>query len=156
MQTKIIFLLCLFFTGVLHAKTIRMETAEYISYRVNDRSFDEVQLRISNELQVNAFNIVFELNIAKALEAVSKSLEKQPLLQNAISIGFCKPSVSYQMVDKSIDTLLYCPLKLVIFQSKDSSEVTVSFLKTPKLSDQADPKKVDEMIEYIISSGLDQ
>ena len=156
MQTKIIFFLYLFLTGVLNAENIRTETPEYISYKVSDRSFEEVQLRISNELQVNAFNIVYEINIAKALEAVSKSLDKQPLLKNAISIGFCKPSVSYQLVAKSIDTLLYCPLKLVIFQPQDSSDITVSFLKTPKLSDQVDPKNVDEMIENIISSGLDQ
>ncbi|GEM_PF-2656867 len=155
MQTKIIFLLCLFFAEVLNAETIRTETPEYISYRVNDKSFEEVQLHISNELQVNAFNIVYEINIAKALETVSKSLEKQPLLKNAISIGFCKPSISYQLVDKSIDTLLYCPLKLVVFQSQDSSDITVSFLKTPKLSDKVDPKSMDEMIENVISSGLD-
>lgn len=155
MQTKIIIFLCLFLAGVLNADNIRTETPEYVSYRVTDKSFEEVQLRISNELQINAFNIVYEINIAKALEAVSKSLEKQPLLQNAISIGFCKPSMSYQMVNKSIDTLLYCPLKLVIYQSKENSDITVSFLKSPNLSDQVDPKNIDATVAKIISTALD-
>lgn len=155
MQTKIIFILCLFLAEALNAETIRAETPEYISYRVNDKSFEEVQLRLNNELQINAFNIVYEINIAKALEAVSKSLEKQPLLQNAISIGFCKPSMSEQMVEKSIDTLLYCPLKLVMYQSKESSDIIISFLKTPKLNNQVDPKSVDVMVEKIISTALD-
>jgi uncharacterized protein (DUF302 family) len=155
MQTKIILLLSLFFTGALNSGEIRSETSEYISYKISDRSFEEVQLRINNELQINAFNIVFEVNIAKALQAVSDGLEKKPLLTNGISIGFCKASVSYQLMDKNINTLLYCPMKLVIFQPKENSDVTVSFLKTPKISDQVDPKNLDAMIENIITSALD-
>ncbi|MDD2266759.1 DUF302 domain-containing protein [Sulfuricurvum sp.] len=155
MQTKIIVLFCLVFAGVLNAETIRIETPEFISYRVSDISFEELQLRIGNELQVNGFNIVYEINIAKALEAVSKNLDQQSKLHNGISIGFCKPSVSYQLMNKSIDTLLYCPLKLVVFQVKENSEVTVSFLKAPKLNDQVDPKSMDAIIEKIITSALD-
>lgn len=151
---QIICFVCLFFAEVLYAQS-RTETPSTISYSVSNMSFEEVQLRISNELQVNAFNIVHEINIAKSLEAVSKSLDKPPLIEKAISIGFCKPSVSYTMLEKNIDALLYCPLKLLIFQAKDSPSISISFLKAPQLNEQIDPKKLDETIENIITSGLD-
>ncbi|MDD2368022.1 MAG: DUF302 domain-containing protein [Sulfuricurvum sp.] len=155
MQAKIICILYFLLTGVLYAQTDRSETPESITYKVRDSSFEEVQLRLSNELQVNAFTIVYQINIAKALDGVAKSLEKQPLLKKGVSIGFCKPSTSYTLLEKSADALLYCPFKILIVETKDSQEVIISFLKAPRISTHIDPKELDAMIETIITSALD-
>ncbi|MFY9142501.1 hypothetical protein [Sulfuricurvum sp.] len=151
---KIILILALFLNGMLCAESLRSETENSISYRVSDTSFEEVQLRINNELQVNAFNIAYEINIAKALSGVSKSMEHQPLIVKGVGIGFCKPSATYKMVEKSVDVLLYCPFRILIVETQKSPDITVSFLKNPRISEKIDPKELDEMIENIISSAL--
>lgn len=156
MQKVICTLLSLLFAAVLHAGDGRTETATHISYTVTSMSFDEVLLRISNELQVNAFSIVYEIDIAKALSEVADGAKERSTLKHGISLGFCRPSLSYALMKKSAEMLLYCPFSMVIYQTEGSDEVTVSFLKAPQLSKAFDPQELDRMIEKVITAGLDQ
>jgi len=149
-------LLLLLFAAGLHAGERRTESATHISYTVKGIPFAEVLLRISNELQINAFSIVYEIDIAKAMAEVAGGADETPPLKHGTSLGFCKPSLSYTLLKESAEMLLYCPFSLVIYQSAESGEVTVSFLKAPRLNGRVAPEKIDLMIEKVIAESLDQ
>lgn len=151
---KIILLFGLLLSTVLFADAVRTETSYSVSYTVMGNTFEEVQLQINNELQVNGFNVVYEINIAKAMAAVSESQEKQPPIAKGISMGFCKPSTSYKLLEKNPDTLLYCPFRILIVEKEEGAGVVVSFLKAPRLNDAIDPKELDATIDTIIASAL--
>lgn len=142
--------------AVLHAGEGRTETSTHISYTVASMPFEEVLLRLSNELQVNAFSIVYEIDISKALSEVAAGAQEKSALKHGTSLGFCRPSLSYALLKKSAEMLLYCPFSMVIYQTEGSDAVTVSFLKAPQLSNAFDPQELDRMIEKVIIESLDQ
>lgn len=155
MQKIALLTLCLLLGGVLHAKDQRIERATHISYRVDSTSYEELVLLITNELQVNSFSIVYKIDIAKAMKEVALAAEESSILKNGISLGFCRPSLSYSLLKKTPLMLLYCPFSMVIYQTEGSSDVSISFLKAPQLREEVDSSKLDAMIEDIIIKSLE-
>jgi len=155
MQKITLLILSFFLVGVLHANEQRVETPQYISYKIDSLSYEEVILLITNELQVNSFSIVYKIDIAKAMGEVAIATQERATLKYGISLGFCKPSLSYSLLKKAPVMLLYCPFSMVIYQTEESNDVTISFLKATQLSEEVDSRKLDAMIENIIIKSLE-
>ena len=123
--------------------------------KVNKANFDELLLRLKDEINFEGFTTVYELNLAKATNEVAVLLEKKGVLKDGINLGICKSSFTLQMVEENFNNINYCPLGLSVYQnSKNENFISYKKYKAFKSGDKI-ADKINERLKSLILKSLD-
>ena len=123
--------------------------------KVDKANFDELLLRLKDEINFEGFTTVYELNLAKATNEVAVLLEKKGILEKGINLGICKSSFTLQMVEENFNNINYCPLGLSIYKNSDNSiYLSAKKYKTFKDGDEI-ADKINEVLKGLIIKSLD-
>ena len=95
------FLLILFLCSFLSANYEIIENENLFLVKTHNTSFKENLLNLKDEINLQGFTILYELNLAKATNEVAQILEKKNILQEGINLGICKSSFTLQMVEEN-------------------------------------------------------
>lgn len=123
--------------------------------KVDKANFNELLLKLKDEINFEGFTIVYELNLAKATNEVAVLLEKKGVLEKGINLGICKSSFTLQMVEENFNNINYCPLGLSIYQNS-KNEIFISYkkYKTFRNGDKI-ADKINEVLKGLIIKSLD-
>lgn len=123
--------------------------------KIDNRDFQESLLKLKDEINFDAFKIVYELNLAKATNEVAEVLGKEGVLKYGINLGICKSSFTLQMVEENINNINYCPLGLSVYQN-NKNEIFISYkkYKTFKNGDKI-ADKINEVLKSLVIRSLD-
>jgi uncharacterized protein (DUF302 family) len=123
--------------------------------KVDKANFDELLLRLKDEINFEGFTTVYELNLAKATNEVAVLLEKKGVLEKGINLGICKSSFTLQMVEENFNNINYCPLGISVYKNSDNSiYLSAKKYKTFKDGDKI-ADKINEVLKGLIVKSLD-
>jgi uncharacterized protein (DUF302 family) len=123
--------------------------------KVDKANFDELLLRLKDEINFEGFTTVYELNLAKATNEVAVLLEKKGVLEKGINLGICKSSFTLQMVEENFNNINYCPLGISVYKNSDNSiYLSAKKYKTFKDGDKI-ADKINEVLKGLIIKSLD-
>lgn len=123
--------------------------------KVNKANFDELLLRLKDEINFEGFTTVYELNLAKATNEVAELLEKKGVLEKGINLGICKSSFTFEMLEENFNNINYCPLGISVYQNSDNSiYLSAKKYKTFKDGDKI-AEKINEVLKGLIIKSLD-
>jgi uncharacterized protein (DUF302 family) len=123
--------------------------------KVDKANFDELLLRLKDEINFEGFTTVYELNLAKATNEVAVLLEKTGVLEKGINLGICKSSFTLQMVEENFNNINYCPLGISVYKNSDNSiYLSAKKYKTFKDGDKI-ADKINEVLKGLILKSLD-
>ncbi len=105
-----------------------VENENIFMLKMNNTNFQEILLKLKDEINFEGFTIVYELNLAKSTNEVAVLLEKNGVLKEGINLGICKSSFTLQMVEENINNINYCPLGISVYQNKNN-EIFISYKK---------------------------
>ena len=132
-----------------------VENENIFMIKMNNGNFQESLLKLKDEINFEGFVIVYELNLAKSTNEVAVVLEKNAVLKNAINLGICKSSFTFEMVEENFHNINYCPLGLSVYQNKNN-EIFISYKKYKafkngdKIAD-----KINDVLKSLIIQSLD-
>jgi uncharacterized protein (DUF302 family) len=150
-------ILLLFFTLIcfLKADYEVINNENLFVVKVDKVNFDELLLRLKDEINFEGFTIVYELNLAKATNEVAELLEKKGVLEKGINLGICKSSFTLQMVEENFNNINYCPLGISVYQNSDNSiYLSAKKYKAFKSGDKI-ADKINEVLKNLILKSLD-
>ncbi len=132
-----------------------VENENIFMLKTNNTNFQEILLKLKDEINFEGFTIVYELNLAKSTNEVAELLAKKGVLKEGINLGICKSSFTLQMVEENINNINYCPLGISVYQNKNN-EIFISYkkYKTFKNGDKI-ALKINEILKDLIFKSLD-
>lgn len=132
-----------------------IENENIFMIKMNNGNFQEILLKLKDEISFEGFTIVYELNLAKATNEVAVLVEKKGVLKEGINLGICKSSFTLQMVEENFNNINYCPLGLSVYQNSDNSiYLSAKKYKTFKDGDKI-ADKINEVLKGLILKSLD-
>lgn len=126
----------------------------YLYKKEIDLKFNEVILRVKEELKKEGFGILTEIDVKKTLK------EKLGVeYEDYLILGACNPPFAYNalQIEKEIGLLLPC--NVIIYSQKDKTIVSsinpvkaMSFIDSPELKEIAEEveKKLKKVIDRIV------
>ncbi len=132
-----------------------VENENIFMIKMNNGNFQEILLKLKDEISFEGFTIVYELNLAKSTNEVAVLLEKNGVLKEGINLGICKSSFTLQMVEENINNINYCPLGISVYQNKNN-EIFISYKKYKAFkSGDKIALKINEVLKDLIFKSLD-
>ncbi|QKF66103.1 hypothetical protein AVENP_0529 [Arcobacter venerupis] len=151
---KIILLFSTFFCFI-EANYKIIENENIFIIKTDNRDFQEILLKLKDEINFEGFTIVYELNLAKSTNEVAALLEKKGVLKEGINLGICKSSFTFQMVEENPNNINYCPLGLSVYKnSKNENFISYKKYKAFKSGDKI-ADKINERLKNLIIKSLD-
>ena len=149
-------LLCLFLLFSFSKASYKVvENENIFMLKINNENFQEVLLKLKDEINFEGFVIVYELNLAKSTNEVAVALEKNGVLKEGINLGICKSSFTLQMLEENINNINYCPLGFSVFQNKNN-EIFISYKKYKAFKDEDKiALKINEILKGLIFKSLE-
>jgi uncharacterized protein (DUF302 family) len=130
---------------------------EYVTYEVNDK-YSDVIFTLIDEINQNGFIISYRANIGNAIENISSFYKKKPICKNAEKIGFCRQTLSLEMMEVNPDNLMYCPLSIALYEKTDEKDkVKIIYRLSPNLKeDEKIMNRVNNTILEMIETSLEE
>jgi uncharacterized protein (DUF302 family) len=113
------------FTKIVHKNFIEYTTTS---------NFDELVYTLEDEMINDGFTVSFRANVGKSISHMSSYLNEKDMFINAKKIGFCKNSLGYKMMKENQYNLIYCPIDIVIFETKKNN-ITILYETAKVLND---------------------
>ncbi len=145
----IIFLLCVSLFAYEKKQNDR-----YITYNINI-SYDNLMFALLDEVSASGFVLAYQANISKSLKNISKLLNKKNVFINAKKIGFCKSSLSLEMMQENPKNMVFCPLSLAIYEIKKNHIVILYQKIIPLRKEDKVLLKINKIIPKLIENLLD-
>ena len=145
----IVFLLCISLFSYEKNQNDR-----YITYSINT-SYDNLMFALLDEVSASGFVLAYEANISKGLKNISKLLNKQNVFINARKIGFCKSSLSLEMMQENPKNMMFCPLSLAVYELKKNHIVILYQKIIPLRKEDKIILKINKIIPKLIENLLD-
>ena len=132
-----------------------VENENIFMIKMNNGNFQEILLKLKDEISFEGFTIVYELNLAKSTNEVAVLVEKNGVLKEGINLGICKSSFTLQMVEENINNINYCPLGISIYKNSDNS-IYVSYKKYKAFKDgDKIANTINETLKNLILKSLE-
>jgi len=142
---------------LLHLSLYSFEKSEdeiNINY-IKHQNFNTVLYSLVNELSLDGFTFLYKVNIGKNLKKLSLSLKKTSPYINAYKIGFCKKSLSLNILKENPKNIIYCPMSLAIYEVK-KDEIIIVYRKAQKLKRKDSLLlEVNKRIAFLIEEALE-
>jgi uncharacterized protein (DUF302 family) len=122
--------------------------------KVDKANFDELLLRLKDEINFEGFTTVYELNLAKATNEVAVLLEKKGVLEKGINLGICKSSFTLQMLEENFNNINYCPLAISMYKKNNQNYISYKFYK-PFKKDEQIANKINETLKNLIIKSVE-
>lgn len=131
----------------------KVENEIYIEYKTN-ASYEDVIFSLLDEIANQGFILSYRANIGKAVNKTADFFKKDRLFLNANKIGFCKSSLTLEMLSENINNLLFCPLSLGIYEIK-KNHIKIIYQKAKVLNNNNKiMKEVNRIINNIIIKSI--
>ena len=102
-------------------------------------TMDEVQSRVSEELQKEGFGILTEIDVAGTLKK-KLDIDRKPYL----ILGACNPVLASKAIEADPDIGLLLPCNVIVREEDDGS-ITVGFMDPAAVMNQVDVEGIDAL-----------
>jgi len=128
----------------------------YVIYEVQGK-YSDIIFTLLDELSQDGFILSYRANIADAMEGLTKFHKRKALFKNAEKIGFCKVSLTLEMMDENPNNLMFCPLSIALYEeNKKNSNTKIIYRIEKNLSkDEKIMDKVNSTILRLIENSLE-
>lgn len=145
---KVLIISCIFLLN-LNASYIQIDKENIFTVSLKNKNFDDLYIKLKDEINFRSFVIIKELNLAHASNNVAKALKKQEVLSNGKNILMCKASFVLKMLEDNIENITYCPLSISIYEK--NSNIFISHRKYPKLNKESKiAQQINKQLKQII------
>ncbi len=133
----------------------KIEDSKTLTYKI-DAKYDDVIFALLDEISTTGFILSYRANIGKNLKNTSKFFKQSSVFKNANKIGFCKSSLTLEMMSENPRNIIFCPLSLAVYEiNKKDDQVVIIYqkAKTLKKEDRV-MLKVNSIIQELIENSL--
>ncbi|MFA9373130.1 MAG: DUF302 domain-containing protein [Poseidonibacter sp.] len=154
-KKHILILFVLFLTLNLQASYIKTVNDDYITYDVKGK-YSDISFTILDEIEQNGFIFAYRAKIGNALKKISSHYKKEAVFTNAEKIGFCKMSLTFEMMEINPNNIMYCPLSIAIYELKDKKdEIRIIYNLAKNLQkDEKIMNKVNQTVVKMIENSI--
>ena len=133
----------------------KIEDVLSITYKVN-ANYDDTIFALLDEISNTGFILSYRANIGKNIKNTSKFFKQEPVFINANKIGFCKSSLTLEMMNENPRNMMFCPLSLAVYElNKKENKVVIIYQKATTLKKEDKVMlKVNSIIEKLIENSL--
>jgi len=144
------------FTLNLQASYIKTIKNDYVIYDVKAK-YSDISFTLLDEIEQNGFIFSYRAKIGNALKKISKHYNKKPIFKKAEKIGFCKLSLSLEMMEENPNNLMYCPLSIAMYELKDKkNEVRIIYRLSKNLKKDGKVGKVMDKVNTLILKMIEE
>lgn len=133
----------------------KFENKETLTYKI-DANYEDTIFSLLDEISTSGFILSYRANIGKNIENTAKFFKKEALFKSANKIGFCKSSLTLEMMSENPRNIMFCPLSLAVYELKNSANQIVIIYQKAKVLRKKDKVmlKVNKLIEQLIENSL--
>lgn len=129
----------------------------HIEYEVEGK-YKDIMFTLLDEINQNGFILSYRANIANAIEGITTFQKREAIFKHAEKIGFCRLSLSLEMMDENPDNLMFCPLSIALYElnKKDSKVKIIYKLEKSLNKNEKVMEKVNATIIQLIEASLEE
>lgn len=156
MKKLVLFFSLILSFSILNAKYIKIENNEFITYKI-DAKYSNILFALEDEIAQNGFIISYRAKIARALKKIDSHYKQEAIFRKAQKIGFCRLSLTLEMMSENPDNLMYCPLSIAIYEKKnEKNKITIIYRLAKNLSSKEKiMTKVNKEVIAIIEAAIE-
>ena len=154
---EIVFIFIFVFCSVnLNANYKKEVLNDYVIYEKKGK-FNEILFVLLDEIAQNGFTSSYEANIANALKNISSFYKKKPIFTHAKKIGFCRQTLTLEMMEDNPNNLMFCPLSIALYELENEKNIVKIIYRFSKFENKESKvlKKVNQEILKIIENSLE-
>ena len=153
----LIFLFAFIFSSInLYANYKKELFNDYVIYEKKGK-FNEIIFILLDEIAQNGFTSSYEANIGSAVKNISSFYKKEAIFTHAKKIGFCRQTLTLEMMEENPNNLMFCPLSIALYELKDEENVVKIIYRFAKIENYQSKvlKKVNDEIIKLIENSLE-
>jgi uncharacterized protein (DUF302 family) len=156
MKTFILFFTFLIFSLNLQAEYKKTVYPDYVIYKT-ESTYKEVMFTLIDEINQNGFIQSYRANIGSAVKNISSFYKKDPIFTHAEKIGFCRQTLTLEMMEDNPNNLMFCPLSIAVYELKNEKNIIKVVYKLAKFSKKKSKvlDKVNKEILQLIENSLE-
>ncbi len=151
----------LLFTFIIFSLNLQAEYkktiySNYVIYETKDK-YKEVIFTLIDEISQNGFIQSYRANIGNSVKNISSFYKKEPIFSNAEKIGFCRQTLTFEMMEENPNNLMFCPLSIAIYELKNEKNIVKIVYRFAKISSLESKvlNKVNQEILQLIENSLE-
>jgi uncharacterized protein (DUF302 family) len=129
---------------------------DYVSYETEGK-YRDIMFTLLDEISQNGFISSYRANIGDAVENISSFFKKEPIFTNAEKIGFCRQTLTLEMMEENPNNLMFCPLSIAVYELKSQKNIVKIVYRLAKFSNKESKvlEKVNKEILQLIENSLE-
>ena len=154
---NIVFLFAFIFCSLnLNAEYKKQVFNDYVIYEKKGK-FKEIKFVLLDEIAQNGFTSSYEADIGNAVENISTFYKKEAIFTHAKKIGFCRQTLTLEMMEENPNNLMFCPLSIALYELKNEKDVVKIVYRFAKIENKESKvlKKVNQEILNLIENSLE-
>lgn len=148
--------LFIIFTLNLQAEYKKTVHTDYVIYKVNGK-YKDIMFTLLDEISQNGFISSYKADIGNAVENISSFYKKEPIFTHAEKIGFCRQTLTLEMMEENPNNLMFCPLSIALYELRNEKDIVKIVYRFAKTFDKESKvlKKVNNQIIELIENSLE-
>ncbi|MDO6827458.1 DUF302 domain-containing protein [Poseidonibacter sp. 1_MG-2023] len=156
MRVFILFFIFVIFSLNLQAQYKKTIHSDYVIYEVQGR-YSTIMFTLSDEISQNGFISSYKADIGNAVKNISSFYKKEPIFKNAQKIGFCRQTLTLEMMEENPNNLMFCPLSIALYELNNEKNLVKIVYRFAKVSNKESKvlEKVNKEILQLIENSLE-
>ena len=129
---------------------------DYVIYETKGK-YKEIIFILLDEINQNGFTSSYKADIGNAVKNISSFYKKEAIFTYAQKIGFCRQTLTLEMMEEDPNNLMFCPLSIALYELKNEKDIVKIIYRFAKTSNKKSNvlKKVNKEILQLIENSLE-
>eukprot|EP00487_Bulimina_marginata_P006866 TRINITY_DN26977_c0_g1_i1.p1 TRINITY_DN26977_c0_g1~~TRINITY_DN26977_c0_g1_i1.p1 ORF type:complete len:114 (-),score=3.91 TRINITY_DN26977_c0_g1_i1:70-411(-) len=89
-----------------------------------------------DEISQNGFIKSYRADIGNAVKKISSFYKKEAIFRNAEKIGFCRQTLTLEMMEENPNNIIFCPLSIALYELNDEKNIVKIVYRFAKISNK--------------------
>lgn len=156
MRSFIVLFIFLIFSLHLQAEYKKIVYSDYVVYETSGK-YENIIFTLLDEINQNGFISSYRVNIGNAVKNISSFYKKDPIFTKAEKIGFCRQTLTLEMMEENPNNLMFCPLSIAIYELVNKKGTVKIVYRLAEISNKKSNvlQKVNKEILQLIENSLE-
>lgn len=156
MKSFTVLFIFIIFSLNLQAEYKKTIYSDYVVYEIKGK-YTNIMFTLLDEISQNGFIKSYRADIGNAVKNISSFYKKEAIFRNAEKIGFCRQTLTLEMMEENPNNIIFCPLSIALYELNDEKNIVKIVYRFAKVSNKESKvlKKLNSEILQLIENSLE-